>query len=360
MKRIFKFAILLVFIALIIWVFVYLYQQSKTAPVVYETETPVTTNILRKTVATGSVVPRKEIAIKPQESGIVTAVYVEPGQLVKQGDNLARIQIIPEMVQVNEAENRVNKARLAFANAEKEFERTKQLYEQQVVALSDFQAEELRFKSSREDLQAAENHLQLIQEGVTKQMGSKTNTVIRSTISGMVLDVPIEEGNSVIKSNNFNDGTTVAMVADMGEMIFRGKVDETEVGKIKEGMHLLMTIGAIENEVFDAYLEYISPKGVEEGGAIQFEIKAAVELKDNRFIRAGYSASADIVLDRRDSVLAINEKVLQFSGDSVFVEVETAPQVFEKRLVKTGLSDGLNIELLEGIEAEEKVKVPVI
>jgi len=360
MKRIFKFAILLVFIALIIWVFVYLYQQSKTAPVVYETETPVTTNILRKTVATGSVVPRKEIAIKPQESGIVTAVYVEPGQLVKQGDNLARIQIIPEMVQVNEAENRVNKARLAFANAEKEFERTKQLYEQQVVALSDFQAEELRFKSSREDLQAAENHLQLIQEGVTKQMGSKTNTVIRSTISGMVLDVPIEEGNSVIKSNNFNDGTTVAMVADMGEMIFRGKVDETEVGKIKEGMHLLMTIGAIENEVFDAYLEYISPKGVEEGGAIQFEIKAAVELKDNRFIRAGYSASADIVLDRRDSVLAINEKVLQFSGDSVFVEVETAPQVFEKRLVKTGLSDGLNIELLEGLEAEEKVKVPVI
>lgn len=360
MKRIFKFAILLVFIALIIWVFVYLYQQSKTAPVVYETETPVTTNILRKTVATGSVVPRKEIAIKPQESGIVTAVYVEPGQLVKQGDNLARIQIIPEMVQVNEAENRVNKARLAFANAEKEFERTKQLYEQQVVALSDFQAEELRFKSSREDLQAAENHLQLIQEGVTKQMGSKTNTVIRSTISGMVLDVPIEEGNSVIKSNNFNDGTTVAMVADMGEMIFRGKVDETEVGKIKEGMHLLMTIGAIEDEVFDAYLEYISPKGVEEGGAIQFEIKAAVELKDNRFIRAGYSASADIVLDRRDSVLAINEKVLQFSGDSVFVEVETAPQVFEKRLVKTGLSDGLNIELLEGIEAEEKVKVPVI
>lgn len=360
MKRIFKFAILLVFIALIIWVFVYLYQQSKTAPVVYETETPVTTNILRKTVATGSVVPRKEIAIKPQESGIVTAVYVEPGQLVKQGDNLARIQIIPEMVQVNEAENRVNKARLAFANAEKEFERTKQLYEQQVVALSDFQAEELRFKSSREDLQAAENHLQLIQEGVTKQMGSKTNTVIRSTISGMVLDVPIEEGNSVIKSNNFNDGTTVAMVADMGEMIFRGKVDETEVGKIKEGMHLLMTIGAIEDEVFDAYLEYISPKGLEEGGAIQFEIKAAVELKDNRFIRAGYSASADIVLDRRDSVLAINEKVLQFSGDSVFVEVETAPQVFEKRLVKTGLSDGLNIELLEGIEAEEKVKVPVI
>src|SRR5690554_7713087 len=175
------------------------------------------------------------------------------------------------MVQVNEAENRVNKARLAFANAEKEFERTKQLYEQQVVALSDFQAEELRYKNARDDLQAAENHLQLIQEWVTKQMGSKTNTVIRSTISGMVLDVPIEEGNSVIKSNNFNDGTTVAMVADMGEMMFRGKVDETEVGKIVEGMHLLMTIGAIEKEGFDATWLDISPKELEVGGSIKFE-----------------------------------------------------------------------------------------
>jgi HlyD family secretion protein len=358
MKRFFKIALLLLFVALVLWVFVYLYKQSKTAPTVYETETPFTTNIIRKTVATGSVVPRKEIAIKPQESGIITDIFVEPGELVKQGDMIARIQIIPEMVQVNEAESRVNKAKMAFENAEADFERMKELFEQKVIAISEFQSEELRYKNSREDLQTAENHLQLIQEGVTKKMGAKTNTVIRSTISGMVLDVPVKEGNSVIKSNTFNDGTTVAMVADMSEMVFEGKVDETEVGKIKEGMHLLMTIGAVENEMFDAYLEYISPKGVEEGGAIQFEIKAAVKLKEQQFIRAGYSANADIVLDRRDSVLAINEKVLQFSGDSVYVEVETAGQIFEKRVVETGLSDGLNIELLNGLKENEKVKVP--
>jgi HlyD family secretion protein len=360
MKRFLKIGLLLLFVALVAWVFVYLYKQSKAAPTVYETETPFKTNIIRKTVATGSVVPRKEIAIKPQESGIITALFVEPGELVKKGDMIARIQIIPEMVQVNEAESRVNKARMAFENAEADFNRMKELFEQKVIAISEFQTEELRYKNSREDLQTAENHLQLIQEGVTKKMGAKTNTVIRSTIDGMVLDVPVEEGNSVIKSNAFNDGTTVAIVADMSEMVFEGKVDETEVGKIKEGMHLLMTIGAVENEMFDAYLEYISPKGVEEGGAIQFEIKAAVKLKEQQFIRAGYSANADIVLDRRDSVLAVNEKVLQFSGDSVFVEVETGDQVFEKRLVETGLSDGLNIELLNGLKEEEKIKVPTI
>lgn len=360
MKRILKFGLLLVFAALVIWVFVYLYQKSKTVPTVYETETPVVGDIIKKTVATGSIVPRKEIAIKPQESGIVTHVYVEAGDLIKQGDMIARIQIIPEMVQVNEAESRVNKARLAFENAKIAFERIKDLYEQKVIALSEYEAEELKYNNSREDLAAAENHLQLILEGVTKSMGSKTNTVIRSTVSGMVLDVPIEEGNSVIKSNTFNDGTTIAIVADMAEMIFKGKVDETEVGKLKEGMHLLMTVGAIESEVFDAYLEYISPKGVEEGGAIQFEIKAAVKLKDNQFIRAGYSANADIVLDRRDSVLTINERVLQFEGDSTFVEVETVPQVFEKRPVKTGLSDGIKVELIEGLGLEDKVKVPTI
>jgi HlyD family secretion protein len=360
MKRFLKIALLLLFVALVLWVFVYLYKQSNAAPTVYETETPFTTDIIQKTVATGSVVPRKEIAIKPQESGIITDIYVEPGEVVKQGDMIARIQIIPEMVQVNEAESRVNKAKMAFENAEADFNRMKELYDQKVIAISEFQSEELRYKNSREELQTAENHLQLIQEGVTKKMGAKTNTVIRSTIAGMILDVPVEEGNSVIKSNAFNDGTTVAVVADMSEMVFEGKVDETEVGKIKEGMHLLMTIGAIDSEKFDAYLEYISPKGVEEGGAIQFEIKAAVKLKEKQFIRAGYSANADIVLDRRDSVLAINEKVLQFSGDSVFVEVETADQVFEKRLVETGLSDGLNVELLKGINEEEKVKVPAI
>ncbi len=360
MKRILKIFGLLVFAALVLWVFVYLYKQSKADPVVYDVESPFTTTIVKKTVATGSVVPRREIAIKPQESGIIRDIFVNPGDRVKQGDLIARIQIIPEMIEVNAAENRLNKARLEFENARTEFERKKELFEQRVIARSEFEAEELRFNTRREDLSAAENHLQLIQEGVTKKMGAQTNTLIRSTIEGMVLDVPVKEGNSVIRSNAFNDGTTIAIVADMNEMIFEGKVDETEVGKIKEGMHLLLTIGALESESFDAYLEYISPKGVEESGAIQFEIRAAVKLQDNVFIRAGYSANADIVLDRRDSVLVVAEKVLQFSGDSIFVEVETTPQTFVKRQVKTGLSDGINIEVVEGLSSEEKVKVPKI
>jgi HlyD family secretion protein len=360
MKKILKFLLLFAFVALVIWVFYYLYKKSKTDPVVFETEMPQTINIVKKTVATGSIVPRKEIAIKPQESGIITEVYIESGDIVKKGDLIAKIQIIPEMIQVNDAENRLKKAKLENENTRLEFERKKELYEGRVIALSEFQAEELKFRTSKEDLEAAENHLNLIREGVTRKMGAQTNTLIRSTIEGMVLDVPVEQGNSVIKSNAFNDGTTVAIVADMGEMIFEGNVDETEVGKISEGMHLLLSIGALDTVSFDAYLEYISPKGKEANGAIQFEIKAAVKLKENQFIRAGYSANADIVLAKRDSVLAISEKVLQFGKDSVFVEVETTSQLFEKRLVKTGLSDGINIEVLEGLKKEEKIKIPKI
>ncbi|HLW08507.1 MAG TPA: efflux RND transporter periplasmic adaptor subunit [Marinilabiliaceae bacterium] len=360
MKRFLKTFVVLLFAALILWVFYYLYQQSKKEPVVYEVETPFKTNILKKTVATGSVIPRREIQIKPQESGIIREIFVDPGNIVKKGDRIAQIQIIPEMIEVNAAENRLNKSRLAFNNAKTEFDRTKQLYDEKVITLSEYEAQELNYKTMKEDMDAAQNHLQLIQEGVTSKMGAQTNTVIRSTIDGMVLDVPLKEGNSVIKSNTFNDGTTVAIVADMGEMIFEGMVDETEVGKIKEGMHLQLSVGAINEESFDAILEYISPKGREENGAIQFQIRAAVSLKDNTFIRAGYSANADIVLDRRDSVLCVTERVLQFSNDSTFVEVETAPQLFEKRLVKTGLSDGVNIEVVSGVTDTDKVKIPKI
>ncbi|MGQ1947235.1 efflux RND transporter periplasmic adaptor subunit [Geofilum sp. OHC36d9] len=360
MKRFLKIFGLLVFAGLVLWVFYYLYKQSKQEPVTYEIESPFKDNIIKKTVATGSVIPRQEIEIKPQESGIIKEIYVDPGNIVKQGDRIAQIQIIPEMIEVNSAESNAKKAKLAFLNAKTEYERAKELYNQKVIALSDFETQELNYNTKKEDLEAAENHLQLIQEGVTKKMGSQTNTVIRSTIDGMILDVPVKKGNSVIKSNTFNDGTTVAIVADMSEMIFEGMVDETEVGKIEEGMHLMLSVGAINEMSFEAILEYISPKGIEENGAIQFEIRAAVKLKENTFIRAGYSANADIVLDRRDSVLCIPEKVLQFSNDSTFVEVETDPQTFEKRQIKTGLSDGINIEIIEGLSKADKIKVPKI
>ncbi|WP_430814415.1 efflux RND transporter periplasmic adaptor subunit [Carboxylicivirga sp. RSCT41] len=360
MKKVFKILGGVIFIALVGWVIFYLYNQSKKDPVVYETELAEVTNIIKKTVATGSVVPRKEIDIKPQESGIITEIYVEAGDEVQKGDLIAKVQIIPEMIQVNNAEAQLKRAEISFKNAKIEYKRKKELFDTGVIPESEFLEEQLRYETAEADKLAAENNLQLIKEGVTNNAKGQTNTLIRSTITGMILDVPIKEGNSVIKSNTFNDGTTIAVVADMGKMVFEGKVDETEVGKIKQGMALLLSIGAIEDQQYDATLESIAPKGVEENGAIQFEIKAAVELKENQFIRAGYSATADIVLDRRDSVLAIKEKLITFSNDSAFVEVETGEQLFEKRLITTGLSDGIKIEITDGISKEDKIKIPKI
>ncbi len=334
----------------------FLYEKSQAKPVVYQTTTPFTESIIKKTVATGSVVPRKEIAIKPQVSGIIDIIYVEAGDMVTKGDLIAKVRIIPNMVNLNNAESRVKQAKISMRDAEADYKRQKELFDNGVIAAAEFEDAEIAFSQAEQELNAAEDNLQLIKEGQTKSTGSTTNTLIRSTIDGMVLDVPVKEGNSVIESNTFNDGTTIANIADMGEMVFEGKVDETEVGKISEGMDLILSIGAIEELKFSALLEHISPKGVEENGAIQFEIKASVSLNDNSFVRAGYSANADIVLDRVDSVMAIQESLLKFENDSTYVEVETEPQVFEKRFIETGLSDGINIEVISGLEMEDKIK----
>ena len=358
MKKVFRIILLVIIIGAFGATIYFLYQKSKSEPVIYETETAEITDIIKKTVATGSVVPRKEIEIKPQVSGIIEEVYIEPGDIVKNGDLIAKVRIIPNMINLNNAEARLDQARIDFEDAKLVYDRQKKIFDEGVIPAAEFQQYEISLNRAKSELNAAENNLQLIKEGVTKDSESSTNTLIRSTIEGMVLDVPVEQGNSVIESNTFNAGTTIAVVADMGEMVFEGKVDETEVGKIKTGMNLILTIGAIEETEFDAYLEYISPKGVEENGAIQFEIKAAVKLKKDYFIRAGYSANADIVLSRKDSVLAVKESLLLFEEDSVFVEIETEPQLYEKRLVEVGLSDGINIEVLSGITKEDKIKIP--
>lgn len=356
MKTFIKISILVIILGIFIFTIYFLYNKSQAKPIVYETVRPEVRNIVKKTTATGSVVPRKEIEIKPKVSGIVDELYVEEGQKVQKGDLIARVTIIPDMVNLNNAETRLNRARLALENARVKYLRQKDLFEGQVIPESEFEQYELEFDNAKEELEAAENNLQLIKEGQTSKAGNVTNTLIRSTIEGMVLDIPVEIGNSVIESNTFNDGTTVAVIADMGEMIFEGKVDESEVGKISEGMDLILTIGAINDISFHALLEHISPKGVEENGAIQFEIKAAVDLIDTVFVRAGYSANADIVLDKRDSVLSVNEGMLMFEDDSVFVEVETDDQVFEKKHIETGLSDGIYIEVLSGISKDDKIK----
>jgi HlyD family secretion protein len=335
----------------------FLYNKSKKKPDVFETKNPFVSNVFKKTVATGSVVPRFEIDIKPQVSGIIDELFVEAGDRVEKDQVVARIKIIPDMVNLNSAETRLNRAKINYDDAQNDYERQQGLFDKNVISFEEFKNAKVAYDSAKEELTAAENNLELIKNGVMKSAQTTTNTLVRSTITGMVLDVPVKVGNSVIQSNTFNDGTTIATVANMNDMIFEGKVDETEVGKINVGMPIELEIGAIEKEKFIAELEYISPKGKEENGAIQFEIKASVQLMQGQFIRAGYSANASIVLDKRDSVLVIPEGLLRFENDSSFVEIQTdIEQKFRKQHVQTGLSDGINIEITSGLNQETKIK----
>ncbi|MFV0376505.1 MAG: efflux RND transporter periplasmic adaptor subunit [Mangrovibacterium sp.] len=358
MKKFFKILLVVILAASLLGTGYFLYSKSKKQPDRFKTENPKMDNIVKKTVATGSVVPRQEIEIKPQISGIIDELFVEAGDFVKKDQVIARIKIIPDMVTLNSAESRLNRARINFDDAKIDYDRQQKLFDTEVVSYADYTKSKVAYDSAKEELSAAENNLELVKNGVLKKAETATNTLVRSTINGMVLDVPIKVGNSVIQSNTFNDGTTIATVADMQDMIFEGNVDETEVGKIKAGMPIELEIGAIEKDKFAATLTYIAPKGKEENGAIQFEIKADVNLKEDQFIRAGYSANANIVLERRDSVMVIPEGMLKFENDSAYVDVLTneAEHLYEKRKVKTGLSDGINIEIISGLTKEDKVK----
>ena len=359
MKKYLKITLLVVVAAIFIGTFIFLYQKSKPKTTVYETVTPEIADLEKTTVATGKVEPRDEVLIKPQISGIISEVYKEAGQTIKQGEVIAKVKVIPELGQLNSAESRVRVAEISTAQAETDHERIKKLYNDKLISREDYEKSEVEIKKAREELQTAKDALEIIKEGITKNSASFSSTLISSTIDGLILDVPIKVGNSVIMSNTFNDGTTIATVANMNDLIFKGKIDETEVGRIHEGMPVKLTIGALQNLTFDAELEYISPKGVEENGANQFEIKAAVHAPDSVQIRSGYSANAEIVLQRAQKVLAVPEGIIEFSGDSTFVWVMTdsiPEQKFERRQIKTGMSDGIKLEIKEGLTGKEKVR----
>lgn len=359
MKKYLKITLLVVVAAIFIGTFIFLYQKSKPKTTVYETITPEIADLEKTTVATGKVEPRDEVLIKPQISGIISEVYKEAGQTIKQGEVIAKVKVIPELGQLNSAESRVRVAEISTAQAETDHERIKKLYNDKLISREDYEKSEVEIKKAREELQTAKDALEIIKEGITKNSASFSSTLIRSTIDGLILDVPIKVGNSVIMSNTFNDGTTIATVANMNDLIFKGKIDETEVGRIHEGMPVKLTIGALQNLTFDAELEYIFPKGVEENGANQFEIKAAVHAPDSVQIRSGYSANAEIVLQRAQKVLAVPEGIIEFSGDSTFVWVMTdsiPEQKFERRQIKTGMSDGIKLEIKEGLTGKEKVR----
>ena len=358
MKKVLSIVFGLVVLVIIGGAFVYLWKKSQAKPVVWQTEHAEVTDITKKTVATGSIVPRQEVEVKPKVTGVLSELYVEPGKKVKIGDPLGKISIIPDAMQTQQAQTSVKAAQIAYDNAKRELQRNEDLYKKGVVADAELQRYRTEFALREQELQAAGGRLQLVKEGATRGQGEQSTLVVTSTAAGMVIDVPVKVGFSVIQANNFNPGTTVAVVADMDDMIFDGRVDEAEVAKIKEGMKLSIKVGAIEKETLEGVLEYISPKGKTIDGAIQFEIKAAVKQRTGIQIRANYSANADIVLDEKKQVLAVREAVVQYDGDKPFIEVETSPQNFVKKDVQLGLSDGIKVEVLSGVTKADKLKIP--
>jgi len=346
-------------IALFIWLFVFLYKKSQPKEIIYDITEVKQGTIESTTVATGTVSPRDEILIKPQISGIILEVFKEAGDLVKTGDVIATIQVVPESQSLSAAESQLNIATINLNLTTTEYNRQKQLFERGVISQEEMDQSEAAYKKALEDADNAKDNLDIIKTGISKKTAQYSNTQIRSTITGMILDVPVKVGNSVIQANTFNEGTTIASVADMNDMIFIGKVDETEVGRISVGMPIVLSIGAIEDKKFDATLEYVAPKGVEENGAILFEIKAAAQIPDSTEIRAGYSANAQIILAKAENVLTIPESSISFSNDSAFVYTlkETEPvQTYDRKYVTTGLSDGINIEIKSGLQLGDKVR----
>ena len=348
MKKYSKLIIAAIIALIFIGTFVFLWQKSQPKEVVYNEFTPKLDSIQKTTIITGKIEPRNEVNIKPQISGIISELLKEPGDYVNAGDVIAKVKVIPDMAQLSSAEMRV---------------RLENLFNQKLVSADEFDKVKISLNQAKHEKLAAQDALEVVRDGVSKSNAKASSTLIRSTISGVILDIPVKVGNSVILSNTFNDGTTIATVANMKDLIFRGNIDETEVGQLVNGMNMKITIGALQDLKFDAALEYISPKAIESNGTNQFEIKAAVKLVEGGKIRSGYSANAEIVLDKADKVLCIPESAIEFSGDSTFVYVikgKGKNKTYDRTFVETGLSDGVNIEIKKGITAKDKVRGPEI
>lgn len=363
MKKFFKIFLWIVIGILFIGTFVFLYLNSRPEEVVYSTVKPKRGNIERTTVLTGKIEPRDEIDIKPQISGIISEINVEPGDMVREGDIIARIKVIPEAASLSSAQSRVESANIALSDASAKYERNKALFEKKIISREEFETSETTYQQAQRELEAAEDAYLIVREGVSKYNASESNTLVRATIDGLILDVPVKVGSSVIQANTFNDGTTVATIADMNKLIFKGKVDETEVGQLAVGMPMTIAIGALPDIHPTAVIEYIAPKGTEENGANTFEIKAALQVDSVSRLRSGYSANATLSLSQSKNVITVPEGIVTFSGDSTFVFVLTdsvAGQKFERRPITTGASDGINIEVVEGVDTLVTLRGDVI
>jgi len=336
----------------------YFVRTNSKSAIEYDTTTAFTSSIQKTSVVTGTVIPEDEVEIKPQLNGIIQQILVEEGDIVENGDLIAVIKVVPDERSVYSAQSQVNAARLNVANAEKQISRAQELYSKQIISQQEFEDLELSFNTAKENLKAAENDLEIIRKGSVS--GSSTaNTNIRATVSGTILEIPVKLGDQVIAANNFNAGTSVAIIADLNKMIFEGKVDEAEVGGLQIGQDIIVSMAAIPNKEFEAKLKFVAPKGTEEGGAVQFKIEADLTLDEDSFVRAGYSANGSLVVDNREDILVIYESVLQFDRrtQQPYVEVETSDQNFERKDIQIGLSDGIIVEILSGIEITDKIKI---
>ncbi|MCQ2161489.1 MAG: efflux RND transporter periplasmic adaptor subunit [Bacteroidales bacterium] len=356
MKKILKYfafaAIALVFIG----TFVFLYQKSRPEEIRYNEHTATVMDIQRSTVVTGKITPRNEVAIKPQINGIIAELYKEAGQQVQENEVIAKLKVIPDMQSLSSAESRVRLAELNLKQAQTDYNREKALYDRNLVSAEEYDKYNQSLSQAKEELASAKDVLEVIRDGVSSSNAKSSSTLVRSTITGLILDIPVKVGNSVIQANTMNDGTTVAAVADMNDLIFDGKIDETEVGSLSEGMPVVITIGALQNYSFDATLEYISPKAEENNGINQFQIKAAVSVDTDQMIRSGYSANAEIVLKDASQVLTVPESALEFEDDKIFVQLKQADGSFERTEITTGLSDGVNIQVLSGLSEGDVVR----
>lgn len=361
MKKYIKFVVAALVLLIFVGTFVFLWLKSRPQPVAYEEFSPAVMDIRKTTVVTGKIEPRNEVNVKPQISGIISEIYKEAGQKVEAGEIIAKVKVIPDMGQLSSAQSRVRSAAINVKQLKVDYDREKVLYDKGLISADEYDQKRKEYMQAVEEQRAASDNLEVVRDGVSSQNANTSSTLIRSTISGLILDVPVKVGNTVILSNTFNDGTTIATVANMGDLIFRGNVDETEVGQIVTGMPMKITIGAMQNEKLMASLEYISPKAVESNGANQFEIKAAIHGVSGVKIRSGYSANAEIVLAEAKHVLTVPESAIEFSGSDTFVYVISGSgesQTYTRRKVVTGLSDGINIEIRSGLKKGEKVRGP--
>ncbi|MCQ2130644.1 MAG: efflux RND transporter periplasmic adaptor subunit [Bacteroidales bacterium] len=356
MKKILKYFALAAIALIFIGTFVFLYQKSRPEEIRYNEHTATVMDLQRSTVVTGKITPRNEVAIKPQINGIIAELYKEAGQQVQENEVIAKLKVIPDMQSLSSAESRVRLAELNLKQAQTDYNREKALYDRNLVSAEEYDKYNQSLSQAKEELASAKDVLEVIRDGVSSSNAKSSSTLVRSTITGLILDIPVKVGNSVIQANTMNDGTTVAAVADMNDLIFDGKIDETEVGSLSEGMPVVITIGALQNYSFDATLEYISPKAEENNGINQFQIKAAVSVDTDQMIRSGYSANAEIVLKDASQVLTVPESALEFEDDKIFVQLKKADGSFERTEITTGLSDGVNIQVLSGLSEGDVVR----